>query len=207
MNYLNQDIITDVLNHGVQMAMTYDHFRDMIDRLAEEGRTTGPEQKENLIEYTKLNSRRFRRWEKTLKLDPFLDELRSLVLPKMDWLVITESWCGDAAHMMPIMRIMADHIPATDLKVVLRDENLPLMDQFLTDGARSIPILIATNQESGEVLFTYGPRPSEATRMVEEYKSAYGSLSAEFKEDLQRWYNKDKGRTASSDLLNKLRSL
>lgn len=207
MNYLNQETVTDTLRESIENGLEYDQFRELVDRLAQEGRTTGPEQSESLVEYTKLNARRFKRWEKTLKLDSILYELRSLSLPDMDWLIITESWCGDAAHMMPVMQILADNISGTEIKVVLRDENLSLMDQYLTKGARSIPKLIARDKRSGEVLFDYGPRPSEAIRLVEDYKSEYGSLSAEFKEDLQRWYNKDKGKTAATDLVEMLKSL
>ena len=58
-------------------------------------------------------------------------------------------------------------------------------------------------KENKEILFTYGPRPSTATKMVEDFKTMHGHLTAEFKEDLQRWYNKDKGQTAFNDLLDR----
>ena len=44
------------------------------------------------------------------------------------------------------------------------------------------------------------PRPSEATKMVAAYKAANGSLSPEFKKDLQIWYTKDKGQNIIDDI-------
>ncbi|MBT8265501.1 MAG: thioredoxin family protein [Bacteroidia bacterium] len=75
------------------------------------------------------------------------------------------------------------------------------MNEFLTYGSQSIPKLIAIDKESDAVLYTYGSRPSAATKMVEDYKKEHGALTPKFKEDLQRWYNKDKGQTAIEDLL------
>ena len=37
--------------------------------------------------------------------------------------------------------------------------------------------------------------------MVNAYKAEHGMLTIEFKEDLQRWYNKDKGQSTIEDLV------
>ena len=63
-----------------------------------------------------------------------------------------------------------------------------------------VPKLIAIDKETGRVINTFGPRPSEATKLVDEYKLKHGSLTPEFKQDLQVWYNKDKGQSTISDL-------
>ena len=83
---------------------------------------------------------------------------------------------------------------------MLRDDNEGLMNQFLTNGSKSIPKLIMIDTDSLKVIASYGPRPSTATAMVENYKKEHGQLTPEFKEDLQRWYNKDKGKTTIDDL-------
>ena len=207
MEILESKHLNKILDSDLRGAMSYDSFRAMIDEYAQRGMTTGLDKSEHLIEYTKLNSRRFKRWEKTLKLQSMIEGTDFSQLPSMDWIVITETWCGDAAHLMPVMKILADNLPGTEIKVVLRDENEKLMDNFLTDGARSIPKLIARDRTTGEVLFTYGPRPVPAKEMVMTYKEQYGNLSPEFKEDLQRWYNKDKGESALKDLLDILDKL
>ena len=73
----------------------------------------------------------------------------------MTLLIITESWCGDAAHVIPALNKMAELNPNIDVKLVLRDENLELMDMFLTKGGRAIPKVIMIDDETGAVLSTY----------------------------------------------------
>ena len=90
------------------------------------------------------------------------------------------------------------------LRLVLRDENLELMEGFLSNGAMAIPKLISIDDATGKVIGEWGSRPSMATKMVQDYKSTFGQLTAEFKQDLQLWYNKDKGQNTVSDLLSLL---
>jgi hypothetical protein len=85
--------------------------------------------------------------------------------------------------------------------VVLRDENIELMDLFLTNGGRSIPKLIALDKENN-VINSWGPRPTVATKMVADYIKKNGVLDLEFKQDLQIWYNKDKGQSVQEDFVN-----
>ena len=90
---------------------------------------------------------------------------------------------------------------------MLRDENPELMDMFLTNGGRAIPKVIIMDNESGEVLNTYGPRPSEASSYVNRFKLKYGTLTPDFKEDLQHWYNKNKGQNIIDDTVKILEQL
>ena len=57
------------------------------------------------------------------------------------------------------------------------------------------------DNKTGEVLNTYGPRPSEATSYVNRFIAKNVSLTPEFKEDLQHWYNKDKGQNVINDVI------
>jgi len=124
---------------------------------------------------------------------------------KQTWLVLTESWCGDAAQTIPIMNKIAEQTDGNvSLRIILRDENPEIMNEFLTEGNRSIPKLIAIDNETGLVLDTWGPRPSMATQMVKDFKAKHGELTPEFKSDLQIWYNKDKGRNTIEDLFRLL---
>ena len=79
------------------------------------------------------------------------------------------------------------------------------MNQFLTNGAMAIPILIILDSNTLVVLHVWGPRPKVATQMVETYKKKHGKLSPEFKETLQKWYNQDKGQSIISDLIELLK--
>ena len=114
--------------------------------------------------------------------------------------MISEAWCADGAQIVPVLAKIAQSNPLIDLKIVLRDENPELMNQYLTNGGKAIPILIIADAQSLEVLHVWGPRPKVATQMVEAYKKEHGKLTPEFKEDLQKWYNQDKGQSILSDL-------
>ena len=193
-----------LVKEGLDKAMTYQAYKELVTKLVAEGSNTGPEVTESLAEYTMLNDRRMKRWAKTFKMDEATMERIQDVQRPISWLVLTESWCGDAAHATPIMDAFVQANPNIDLKILLRDENLELMDQFLTNGGRSIPKLIAFDPETEEILGDWGPRPTPATQLVNEYKAEHGKLTPEFKKDLQVWYNKDKGKAIAADLLELL---
>ena len=102
-----------IINEALKTAMSYEEYKTLIDDLLQEHKSTAPIQEESLTEYSLLNQRRMKRWEKTLKISP---------------------------------------------------------------------------------------RPTTATQLVNAYKQKHGQLDAGFKEDLQRWYNQDKGQTTIEDI-------
>ncbi|WP_274474062.1 thioredoxin family protein [Mangrovimonas aestuarii] len=196
--------IKEIISESIQKGMSYSEYRELVKTLVENKSTTGNDQSEAMVNYTVLSNRRMKRWDKTIKLSDEIKETISNIDVNQAWLLITESWCGDAAHVVPVINAVAELNSGIDLKLVLRDENEALMDNFLTNGGRSIPKLIAIDNKTGEVINTYGPRPSTATQMVDDFKIEHGSLTADFKEDLQRWYNADKGQTTVDDLVRLL---
>lgn len=204
MTVLKKKSIPGIIKESLGKAISYQDYRTLVSKLVDEHSTTGEDQSEAMVNYTMLNDRRMKRWDKTVKVTDQVVEAIKDYKKDVTWLVLTESWCGDAAHVMPVMNKIAELNEHIDLQVVLRDENEDLMNEFLTNGSKSIPKLIAIDNVTGTVLDTYGPRPSEATKMVNAYKEAHGTLTPEFKEDLQRWYNKDKGQTAVMDLMRLL---
>ena len=192
----------NLIIEGLEKAITYSEYRTLVSDLVKEEKSTGNTQTEALTNYSMLNDRRMKRLDKTVKLSEDIIEKAAAFKGDITWLVLTESWCGDAAQTMPVMQKIADLNEGIDFKVVLRDENEDLMDQFLTNGGRSIPKLIMIDNATSEVLNTWGPRPSIATQMVEDYKAEHGKLTPEFKQDLQVWYNKDKGQNTAEDLVD-----
>ncbi|MEE9362564.1 MAG: thioredoxin family protein [Cellulophaga sp.] len=194
----------EIVQESLLNSMSYYDYRIMVHTLAENEKSTGSEQSEELANYSILNNRRMKRLDKTLK--PTEDTVAAVlkVDKKITWLVLTESWCGDAAQTLPVMHKIAELNNKINLKVVLRDENVELMNRFLTNGGMAIPKLIAIDSVSGSIMGEWGSRPSEATEMVEAYKEKHGKLTPEFKEELQVWYNKDKGQNTFADLLNLL---
>lgn len=97
--------------------------------------------------------------------------VRGLKTPHL-WMVLTEPWCGDSAYLLPVIADAADLSDQVVLRILLRDKNLDVMDQYLTDGSRSIPKLVAF-AEDGEELFTWGPRPAGAARRFQVLREQY----------------------------------
>ena len=191
----------EIIKNSLQKAISYPEYRTLVKDLLDQGKSTGPSQSDDLLNYSLLNDKRMKRLDKTIKLtEETIAKVKDVKEPQT-WLVLTEGWCGDAAQNLPVIHKIAEENPNIDLKLVLRDENVELMDEFLTNGGRSIPKLIALDKEN-EVISTWGPRPTTATKMVADYKNEHGSLDAEFKKDLQVWYNKDKGNDVQKDIIS-----
>jgi len=204
MNTIQNRSAIDIINESLSRSSSYEVYRNKVHELAISGKTTGETQSKALIDYTQLNDRRMNRWDKTLKIPVDIQEKVAKVSKNLVFLVLTESWCGDASPSLPVMNKITELNPNIELRIVLRDENLELMNQFLTNNAMSIPKLIIIDNDNEEVLADWGPRPSIATKLVEEYKAEHGKLTPEFKQDLQVWYNKDKGQNILSDIISLL---
>lgn len=194
----------EIVQEYIEKAMDYPRYSELVRQLAKIGKSTGPNQSEAMANYTKLGDRRMARWEKTFKIPEDIQQKLKNQDKELVLLALTESWCGDAAASLPIINKIAEASPNISLKVVLRDESLDLMDAFLTNGARSIPKVIVLDKANDEIVGEWGPRPSIATQMVEDCKREHGKLTDEFKQELQVWYNKDKGQNILEDLLKLL---
>lgn len=189
-------------------AMPADAYRALFDRLVAEHRTTGPDQGEEMLAYTKLNLARTVRNEKTVKLVPEVLEVLKHA-PAMNWLVLTEPWCGDSSQVAPVLHLMADAAPNVRYGLLLRDEHPGLMDHYLTNGTRSIPKLIAFDPQ-GKELFTWGPRPKDAQSIVLDNKALPAEKQLP-KEELyakvHAWYAADRGMHVQQELLALLRGV
>ena len=196
-------LIKKSIEKGLRKAISYSSYRNLISDLIASGKSSGPIQSEDLLNYSKLNDRRMTRLDKTIQLS----HETLLALKKNDkpitWLVLTEGWCGDAAQTLPVINKIADESDLITLKIIFRDEHEELMSHFLTNGGKSIPKLIVLNSEN-DVLNTWGPRPNIATKMVQDYKNTHGQLDAAFKQELQVWYNKNKGVNIQENMVGLL---
>ena len=194
--------LKNTLNLILAIGMTYDQYSELNKAYAKQGKTSG-EQKESYVGYTKLGAARLRRWEKLYKSEQeYLDEITSLVSPGEQWLVFSETWCGDAAHMLPFVHQWSKHAKVP-LRIIMRDEHPTLMDEFLTNGGRSIPKLVRISAD-GIVLGTYGPRPSALVAHLAEWKSKASFDYKEWTLFAQDWYNQDKGKSIESDFIELL---
>lgn len=189
---------TEIIAESLDRAMDYKEYRELVEDLFSNGKSTSPEHKDDLVEYTGLNIHRMNKWDKHFKVSHEAEAVLNQIEEKEIWLMISEGWCGDAAHNLPIISKLAEASENVDLKIVLRDEHPELMDQFLTNGARSIPILIRLRKEDLYVKDTWGSRPREAQELVMNLKSA-GKSKAEVSEAVQLWYSRNRGKSLEAE--------
>ena len=113
-------------------------------------------------------------------------------------LVIAEDWCGDASSTVPILARFADAVPGMSLRVLRRDEHPALMDRYLTNGSRSIPIVIVLD-ESYRELGHWGPRPTVLQAWVLANRPVVPK--AELYPQIRKWYARDRGETTLREVL------
>lgn len=197
---LNQTITPQI----IAISQTYTEYREMVQTFVQEGKTTGPFQTEAYLEYTKMANQRMNRWDKTAQVS---EEMKELVesLPSQTWLVITEAWCGDAGQSLPYINKLAELNPGIQLRIILRDENLEVMDRYLTNGARSIPKLISLSPDLESEYFVWGPKPQFLIDKFKAFKAdPQGQTSKEYNESVQLWYARDKNQSLEKELKDKI---
>ena len=156
------------------------------------------EQKER-SDIIKLNIHRMTRIDKSYEpgID-IRDEIEKIADHQL-WMVITENWCGDSAQNLPYIAGIASLNQNIELKIILRDSNLDIMDNYLTAGTRSIPKLVAFDDEGNE-LFQWGARPKAAQDLVSDLK-AQGFDKKYFLEKLHSWYARNRGADIEKEIL------
>ena len=113
-------------------------------------------------------------------------------------LVIAADWCGDAANTVPVVARLADLVKGMELRILVRDTHPEVMNAYLTNGTRSIPIVIGLNDSFGE-LGQWGPRPAALQDWVLSHKTLMPSPQRYAY--ARQWYAKDKGETTLKELL------
>ncbi|MBF9235892.1 thioredoxin family protein [Hymenobacter sp. BT683] len=191
----------------LRSAYSYAAYRQLLDELMAQNRTTGPNQSEQLVHYAHLNITRMQRLDKTIQLLPELQQVLAQLPQHYVWLVITEGWCGDAAQLVPVLEAIArsSHSKLTT-RYVLRDENFDLMDRYLTHGGRSIPKLVVLHADTLTEAATWGPRPAPAQELFTRLKHE-GVPYQEFATQLHGWYAKDRTLSTQRELLALLQRL
>lgn len=186
-------------------SLAYNDYLTLIDEKIAQKASTGHEQNQMLTDFTKLNRARMKRLDKTQQILPELEIITKEITEKQVWLVLTESWCGDAAQNVPVLEKLAEMNPLIDLRLVLRDDNDELMQKYLTNGGKSIPKLIAVSADLEKELFTWGPRPAAAQVEVKRLLEENGGFNEKVKEGIQIWYNHDKGISMQHELMELLK--
>jgi hypothetical protein len=184
----------------VHEGMTYHQYLEMIKEEFAKTSTinlTGEDNERSDIK--KLNIQRMSRIDRTYEPGiEIIDEIDKIT-DKQLWMVISEDWCGDSAQNLPYIAKIASLNQNIELKIILRDANLDIMDNYLTNGTRSIPKLVGFDEDGNEI-FHWGPRPKPAQELVSELK-VQGFEKKYFLEKLHSWYTRNKGTDIEKEIL------
>lgn len=196
------------MNLNISQYYTYEAFYQLNAELASKFATTGNDQSEEHKKYTQLNHKRMERWNKTFELNAKWPTIFNQMSENQEWVLITESWCGDSAQQLPgIAKIAEASNGKIVLKIILRDENPEWIEKYKTNGTRSIPKLIAFNAKQEE-LFTWGPRPAGAVEIQKHWKENTDTIDKEqFHVLLHTWYGKNKGMELQAELMEFIENL
>lgn len=190
----------------LEEGMGYEEYRELVDERLEAGETTSGDASQEMLHYTKMNVQRMNRLDKTVHLQEDLLQVLTGIKQKYHLLVISEGWCGDAAQIVPVFHKLEEAVPSKlDLRLVLRDQHLELIDAHLTNGGRSIPVLLVLN-EAFELVVKWGPRPAVLKPILEEWKKLSDNIMV-VSEHLHAWYAKDKTQAIQQELLALFKSL
>lgn len=186
-------------HEGLTYAEYLDHWREHL------GQPVTDKDQRRLHFYRTYNMERSERIASAYDPSPRLTEAMTCISEKQLWMVLTEAWCGDSAFSLPVIAAVAEQSPNIDLRILLRDSHLDIMDAYLTNGARSVPKLVAFGA-SGEQLFTWGPRPEPAQALRERMK-AEGADGKAMTTALVEWYEAGGWRIVDEELAVALESV
>lgn len=193
----SQVLSADLLKGGLSFETYWQASQDLFAM----GRSTSALDHYNtpaMLDYVKLNLARSRRVLATTKLSAeLLDALANVNKPQR-WVLLSESWCGDASQLVPVIHLMAKQNPNIALEIFLRDKHPELMEQLLTNGTRSIPKLAVLDAKTNEVLGTWGPRPASAQAIILLSK-AEGMTHDQYVEKVHAWYAADKTQSTQAE--------
>ena len=179
-------------------AVSYtEYLRDAGDRLGNPKDT----QEADYAEYYRLGIQRMNRmWEKYL---PNSEQVETLAKKKFNGkiLIISEAWCGDASQVVPVVVKFFEQF---EVKISYRDQEPSLIDSYLTNGGKSIPIVIFVDEDFNEIAH-WGTRPKHGTELLNKHKANPEEFPKEiFYVELQTYYAKNRGFDTIEELLELL---
>ncbi|WP_448518722.1 thioredoxin family protein [Rhodoflexus sp.] len=179
--------------HYFEIGVSYAEYLQQAEKEAQIEPKTG------YLPYVPLNLQRMKRIGKQLKISEALQNTIANLSKKIYWLIISENWCGDAAQSLPVFHAIAALSGGKiNLRIVYRDQHPELMDAHLTNGSRSIPVLIQLDEDF-RVTGTWGPRPAEAQQKVMAWRKANIPFQ-EYAENLHKWYTDDKQQAIQTEI-------
>lgn len=178
--------------------MNFEHYYQLHQNIVNSTPIEPPYNNPDYFNYTKLNLSRTGRWLKTGIITEENQTVIKSIKEPQNWILITEPWCGDASHIVPFVHLLASLNPRINLDIELRDAEPHRINQYLTNGGKSIPMLIIKDENNNDVA-VWGPRPKDAQDLFLKLKSEQADFETQ-KIQLQNWYNDNKGINIQNEI-------
>ena len=185
--------------------MNFEAYHRLFDTILNNPAPAAPYDNPDYFNYTKLNASRSRRWLKNGVLSEELKTVLKAIDRPMKWIVITEPWCGDASHIVPFIHLMSQENPLIEAEYELRDQEPFRINDYLTNGSKSIPKLVIRDAE-GNDLAVWGPRPEGCQELYDRLKKENADFET-LKIELQQWYNNNEGKEIQEELMVILKAI
>ncbi len=178
--------------------MNFESYLSYFDTIIKNPSPAAPYDNPDYFNYAKLNWVRMNRWLKTGILSEEMVKIVAAISTPQKWTIITEPWCGDASHVVPFLYKIANLNPLITVNYELRDSEPFRINNYLTNGGKSIPKLIIQNN-ADEDLTTWGPRPADCQILYDKLKAENVDFET-MKIELQKWYNHNEGKAIQEEL-------
>jgi hypothetical protein len=191
-------------NRRPHEGLTYDAYTEAWEEKLKRSMAELSADERRYQHYARYNWERAEAVEQEYMASEELREVMNTIDTPQLWMVLTDDWCGDSAFSLPIIARAASLSDHVTLRILRRDDNLDIMDQYLTDGSRSVPKLVAFS-EDGDELFEWGPRPADAAALREGL-IAEGAEGKDVVEPLITWYEDGGYEDVEEELIDRLTS-
>jgi hypothetical protein len=150
------------------------------------------------LERAQKNAELWRDTYRLVRVPPEAVERAARIPGRWHLLVMVEDWCGDAVNTIPLLARLSELVDSFDLRIIGRDDNPDLMDERLTNGSRSIPVVMVLDEDHVERGW-WGPRPTELQAWV--LGPGQALEKGERYRQVRTWYARDRGRTTADEVL------
>lgn len=119
-------------------------------------------------------------------------------------LVIGADWCGDVVANIPAIVRLCELNPKLQFRILDRDTHEDLMEHFLTNGGKAIPVVIIGPPDFSEIRI-WGPRPAPCQAIMTENKGKMPK--EEIYPKIREWYQNDRHRTLYAEITDLIRDV
>jgi hypothetical protein len=190
-----------LFSESLKNAISYEQYYALTNDIVASPAPAAPYNEPKMLKYTADNYDRMTRINREIAIDQKLYNLMDSLTEDWLWVVLSEPWCGDASQTVPAMAAIAACSGHVDLKILLRDANLDVMDAYLTNNGRSIPKLVCVRKADMEELGIWGPRPAPLQIVVNRYKDAADMSMTQKINMVHEWYDIDKSAIIQEEFI------